>query len=218
METPIRVVIADDHPLLRESVARTLGAEHGFTVMAQAARGDEAVVAVRHHQPDVVLLDISMRGGGGGGLDAIEAINAASPATRVVMLTASEDEDDLLEAFRRGASSYVLKGVSAVELRHIVRLAAAGEAYVSPDLAAHMLVDLAEPTPAQGLEALTPREAEILALLGDGLTNREIAERLMIAEKTVKHHMTSILHKLQVRNRLEAALLASRPSRFKPAP
>lgn len=216
METPIRVVIADDHPLLRDGVARTLGGDHGFTVVAQAARGDEAVAAVQRHQPDVVLLDISM--GGGGGLDAIRAITTASPATQVVMLTASEDEDDLLLAFKHGARSYVLKGISAAELRHIVRRAAEGEAYVSPALAAHMLVDLTAPAPQEGCDALTPREAEILALLGDGLTNREIAERLSIAEKTVKHHMTSILHKLQVRNRLEAALLASRHSRLKPAP
>lgn len=216
METPIRVVIADDHPLLREGVARTLAPEHGFEVVVQASRGDEAVAAVLHHQPDVVLLDISM--GGGGGLMAIEAITNASPATQVVMLTASEDEDDLLLAFKSGARSYVLKGISAAELRHIVRRAADGEAYVSPALAAHMLMDLTTPAPLAGREVLTPREAEILELLGDGLTNREIAEQLDIAEKTVKHHMTSILHKLQVRNRLEAALVVSRPTRFKPAP
>lgn len=208
MNKPIRVLVADDHPLLRDGIVRSLGAEHGFDVVGQVGRGDDAVASACSLLPDVVLLDIAM--GGGGGLAAADQIHSCCPGVQLVMLTVSEDEDDLLTAFRSGVRSYILKGVSAVELRRVLRQAAAGEAYVSPGLAAHMLMDLSGSAGASRDDGLTAREEEVLGLLSHGLTNREIAIRLEIAEKTVKHHITSILHKLQVRNRLEAALVPRR--------
>jgi two-component system, NarL family, nitrate/nitrite response regulator NarL len=209
MSELIRVLLADDHPLLRDGVARSLDRSYGFDVVGEASSGEEAVKLARQLSPDVALLDIGM--GGGGGLVAARDIVAACPDTRVAMLTVSEDEEDLLTAFKVGVRGYILKGISARDLRKIVQDLAAGEAYVSPALAADMLLDFSRPRTRQQrdpVEDLTPREQQILELLGEGLTNREIAGRLFVSEKTVKHHMTSVLQKLQVRNRVEAALLA----------
>lgn len=128
------------------------------------------------------------------------------------MLTVSEHEDDLLGAFKAGARGYVLKGVSARELASIIRAVAAGEVYVSPALAAGMLLELTRSRTLDPWSELTEREREVLRLLAEGLTNREIGERIHLAEKTVKHYMTNILGKLQVRSRVEAALLAVRRS------
>ena len=126
------------------------------------------------------------------------------------MLTVFEDEDKLLAAFKAGARGYILKGVSARDLANVVRNVANGEVYVSPSLAAGMLMTLTRGRPADPLEELTEREHEILRLVGQGLTNREIGERLHLSEKTIKHYITNILQKLQVRSRVEAALLAAR--------
>ncbi len=208
MSEPIRVLIADDHPLFRDGVAHSLASEPDMTVVGQAANGEEALRLARDLLPDVLLLDIAMPGK--GGLAAAAAIAAACPAAKIVMLTVSEHEDDLLAAFKAGARGYVLKGVSARELANVVRTVAAGEVYVSPALAAGMLVELAHGRPPDPLSELTEREREILRLVAEGLTNREIGERLHLAEKTVKHYMTNVLGKLHVRSRVEAALLAAR--------
>ena len=128
----------------------------------------------------------------------------------IVMLTVSEDQDKLLGAFKAGARSYVLKGVSAQELARVVRATAAGDAYVSPSLASEMLITLTRERAPDPLQELTSREREILGLIGTGLTNREIGQRLSLSEKTIKHYVTNVLHKLQVRSRVEAALYASR--------
>ncbi|MGQ0600928.1 MAG: response regulator [Anaerolineales bacterium] len=205
MSEPIRVLLADDHPLFRDGVAHSFASEPDLTVAGEAATGEEALRLARDLLPDVLLLDIAMPGK--GGLTAAAAIAAACPATKIVMLTVSEHEDDLLAAFKAGARGYVLKGVSARELANVVRAVAAGEVYVSPTLAAGMLVELTRDRPPDPLSDLTEREREILRLVTAGLTNREIGERLHLAEKTVKHYMTNILGKLQVRSRLEAALL-----------
>jgi DNA-binding NarL/FixJ family response regulator len=205
---PVRVLIADDHPLFREGVAHSLAAEPDLTVVGQAASGEEALRLARDLLPDVALLDIAMPGS--GGLAASSEIAIACPATKVVMLTVSEHEDDLLAAFKAGARGYVLKGVSARELANIIRAVANGEVYVSPSLAAGMLVELTRNRPPDPLNELTEREREILRLVAEGLTNREIGERLHLAEKTVKHYMTNVLGKLHVRSRVEAALLAVR--------
>jgi len=205
---PVRVLIADDHPLFREGVAHSLAAETGLTVVGQAASGEEALRLARDLLPDVALLDIAMPGS--GGLAASSEIAIACPATKVVMLTVSEHQDDLLAAFKAGARGYVLKGVSARELANIIRAVADGEVYVSPSLAAGVLVELTRNRPPDPLNELTEREREILRLVAEGLTNREIGERLHLAEKTVKHYMTNVLGKLHVRSRVEAALLAVR--------
>ncbi|MBI2310971.1 MAG: response regulator transcription factor [Betaproteobacteria bacterium] len=208
MSEPIRILIADDHPLFREGVVHSFGSEPDLSVVGQAANGEEALQLARDLLPDVALLDIGMPGW--GGLVTAEKITTACPATRIVMLTVFEDEDKLLAAFKAGARGYVLKGVSARELASVVRAAAGGEVYVSPSLAAGILVALTRGRPPDPLQELTDREHSILELIGEGLTNREIGERLYLSEKTIKHYMTNILQKLQVRSRVEAALLAAR--------
>ena len=208
MSEPIRVLVADDHPLFREGVVHSLASEPDLAIVGQAASGEEALRLARDLLPDVVLLDIGMPGW--GGLVAAEKIATACPATRIVMLTVVEDEDKLLAAFKAGARGYVLKGVSARELASVVRATAHGEVYVSPSLAAGILVALTRGRPPDPLEELTERELEILKLVGQGLTNREIGERVHLSEKTIKHYITNILQKLQVRSRVEAALVAAR--------
>jgi DNA-binding NarL/FixJ family response regulator len=156
----------------------------------------------------VVLLDISMPGW--NGLVTAERISTACPATTIVVLTVSEDKDKLLAAFKAGARAYVLKGVSGEELANVIRAAARGDVYVSPSLAAEMLVSLTQSHAPDSLQELTEREREILRLIGKGLTNREIGTQLFLSEKTIKHYVTNILQKLQVRSRVEAALYASR--------
>jgi len=204
---PIRILLADDHPLFREGVASSLGSEPDFDVVAQAGSGEEALDLARSLAPDLAMLDVTMPGI--GGIAAAAEIAATLPETRIVMLTVSEDEDKLLAALRAGAHGYVLKGVSSSELRAITRSIAAGDVFVTPKLAAELLLEFSHPRTRDPLAELTPREAGILELVGQGFTNREIGERLHLAEKTVKHYMTEILQKLHVRNRTEAALLAT---------
>ena len=208
MNEPISILVADDHPLFREGVVHSLTSEPDIVIVGQAASGEEALRMARDLLPDVVLLDIAMPGW--GGLVTAEKITTACPATRIVMLTVFEDEDKLLAAFQAGARGYVLKGVSARELANVVRATANGEVYVSPSLAAGILVALTRGRAADPLEELTERESQILTLVGQGLTNREIGERLHLSEKTIKHYITNILQKLQVRSRVEAALVAAR--------
>lgn len=208
MSEAVRVVIADDHPLFLAGVAHSLAGEPDIALVGQAANAAEALRAARDLLPDVLLLDIGMPGT--GGLEAASQIARACPAVRIVMLTVSEHEDDLLAAFKAGARGYVLKGVSARELAAIIRSVAGGDVYVSPALAAGMLVELTRGRPHDPWSELTERERDVLRLVSEGLTNREIGERIHLAEKTVKHYMTNILGKLQVRTRVEAALLAAR--------
>lgn len=208
MSDPIHILVADDHPLFREGVVHSLESEPDFAVIGQATSGEEALSLSRDLLPDIVLLDIGMPGW--GGLMTAEKITTACPATRIVMLTVFEDEDKMLAAFKAGARGYVLKGVSARELGSVVRAIAKGEVYVSPSLAAGILVTLTRSRPTDPLEELTEREREILKQVGQGLTNREIGNRLHLSEKTIKHYITNILQKLQVRSRVEAALMAAR--------
>lgn len=207
MTEPIRVLVVDDHPLFRQGVVNSLAADPGMSVVGETASGEEALRLARELLPDVVLLDISMPGW--SGLVTAQKITTACPATAIVMLTVSEDKDKLFAAFKAGARAYVLKGVSARELAQVVRTAANGDAYVSPSLAAEMLVSLTQGQAPDPLQELTEREREILGLIGAGLTNREIGERIYLSEKTIKHYVTNILQKLQVRSRLEAALLVA---------
>ncbi|MDP3376808.1 MAG: response regulator transcription factor [Brevundimonas sp.] len=208
MDRSIRVVLVDDHPIYREGVARTLADAGGIEVVGQAADGDAAVAVVSAAQPDLVLLDVSMPKG--GGLPALARIMQLEGAPKVAMLTASEEDDDLMQALRLGALGYVLKGVGAGELVEVVRGLADGQSYVSPGLAGRLLVGMRArgTAPANPMEDLTKREEDILRLVAQGLSNREVGQTLDLQEKTVKHYMTAILQKLHVRNRVEAAMLA----------
>lgn len=201
---PLRVVIADDHPLFRDGVAHALGAEQDLTVVGEAATADEAVQLVERLRPDVLLLDLGMPG---GGLEAARRVASASPATRVVVLTVSEEQDDLTAALDAGARAYVLKGVAGRDLAALIREVQIGEGYVSPGLAARMLSSRAT-RGGVGLRTLTHREHAILAMVARGDRNREIGAALGLSEPTVKHYVSGILQKLHARSRLEAALLA----------
>jgi two-component system, NarL family, nitrate/nitrite response regulator NarL len=203
---PIRVVVADDHPMFRAGVVSSLAAHPDFEVVGEGASADEAVELATRLSPDVCLLDIAMPG---GGLIAAREITASLPSTRVVMLTVSEDEDDLLAAMKSGASGYVLKGAPGSELMNVLRVVNAGEVYVAPGLAWGLLREMSRPRSAP-LDELSTREREVLELVAAGMSNQEIGDRLGLAEKTIKHYMTSILGKLRVRSRVEAALLAYR--------
>ncbi|MDQ6674749.1 MAG: response regulator transcription factor [Chloroflexota bacterium] len=214
MSETIRVVVADDHPLFREGVVTSLQSMHDIQVVGQAADADGALRLVREELPDLALLDVTMPG---GGIHAAAKIATACPATRVVMLTVSEDEDDLLAAMKAGAKGYVLKGVSASELGTVIRAVSAGEVYVAPALAWGLLREMSKPQTADPLGELSGRERQVLELVAGGLSNQEIGVRLGLAEKTIKHYMTNILTKLQVRSRVEAALLAARSGLGSPA-
>jgi DNA-binding NarL/FixJ family response regulator len=215
MTDPIRVVVADDHPLFREGVITSLRANDDIQVVGQAEDAEAAVRLVREKLPDLVLLDVTMPG---GGISAAAKIAATCPATRIVMLTVSEDEDDLLAAMKAGASGYVLKGVSARELANAVRSVSGGDVYVAPALAWGLLREMSAPAPADPLAELSTRERQVLELVAAGHSNQEIGLKLGLAEKTIKHYMTNILTKLQVRSRVEAALLAARAGLGPPGP
>ena len=204
----IRVLVADDHPIYRDGLARTLADAGDIEVVGTAGDGEEAVARVLALRPDLVLLDISMPKGGGMG--ALERIMAMEAPPRVAMITASEEEGDLMQALKGGAVGYVLKGIGADDLVAVVRDLAAGRTYVSPGLAGRVLTALrARPTaaPVDPLSVLSKREEDILSLVAQGKSNKEVGRLLDLQEKTVKHYMTSILQKLHLRNRVEAALL-----------
>jgi DNA-binding NarL/FixJ family response regulator len=206
------VAIVDDHPLFREGVANTLANSPEIEVVGQGSTAEDAVRLARDLLPDVLLLDISMKG---GGINAVRTIAESYPVIKIVMLTVSEKEEDVLGSLKAGARGYILKGVTARELVRIVRAIEAGDAYVTPTLAASLLVDLRQDRQSAGpspgpLDELTDREHQILELLATGISNKEIARELNLSEKTIKHYMTNILQKLQVRNRVEAALLAQK--------
>lgn len=212
MTDKIRIVLVDDHPLFRDGVAGVLQAEADFEVAGQGGSADEAVRLAADLLPDLILLDITMPG---GGVQAARQIAQACPFTKIVMLTASEDEDDVTAALKAGASSYVLKGVAARELVRILRSTWAGEVYVTPALAVSVLTEIAKPPietrrPGGLFSALTEREREILERVAKGYSNKEIGAQLYLSEKTIKHYMTNVLNKLHVHNRVEAALLAQR--------
>lgn len=204
----IRTIVADDHPIFRDGLVRSLEETGEFRVVGVGGSADDAVALAAQKHPDLALLDLSMPG---GGLSAVQRIKEAGSARQIAMLTVSEDDSDVSQALQFGAIGYVLKGVSAAELRQILKGVAAGEAHVSPGLAARVLAMMSRPKPAaavEPIEELTRREADILRLVATGMSNKEVARELDLQEKTVKHYMTAILGKLQAKNRVEAAIIA----------
>ena len=210
MTGEIRILVADDHPLFRQGVVHTLREDPGFAVVSEAASAAAASEAARETLPDVILLDMQFPDG--TGLDVLDSLQEDCPYSRVIILTVVDDEDTLIEALKRGARGYILKGTSGTDLKGIVRAVAAGETYVTPQMAGRLIKELtsARDDSTAGVLGLTDRERSILDLVATGMTNKEIADRLYLSEKTIKHYMTNILQKLQVRNRVEAAMLVGR--------
>jgi DNA-binding NarL/FixJ family response regulator len=208
---PVRVLIADDHRLMREGTAALLRADERIDVVGLARDGREAIELTSRRAPDVVLLDLNMpvmRG-----LEACAIIRERVPATHVVILTVSEHEPDLFAALRVGAAGYLLKDMPPQELIDAVLETGRGEPRIAPRMASRLLAELAggaASTGGRGLDRLSEREREVLALLAEGLKNREIGERLFITEATVKTHVRHVLEKLHFRNRAEAAAFAAR--------
>ncbi len=204
----LRIAIVDDHPLFREGVAATLNGVPDLEVIGQGGNAEQAVQLALDLLPDVLLLDISLPG---GGIEATREIVRLCPYVKVIMLTASENEQHVSSALEAGARGYILKGIGVAELVRTIHAVHGGEHYVTPQLAARLLSIMkstpSAPQSAGALPDLTKREEQILDGVAEGKTNKEIARVLNISEKTVKHYMTNIMHKLQVRNRVEAALV-----------
>jgi len=214
MKGKVRVAVIDDHPLFREGVVTVLASCPDVEVVGQGASVDEAADIARTHNPDVVLLDISIPG---GGLSAVKAIAASSSGARVMMLTVSVDKNDVLDALRLGARAYVVKGVSGRELVQALRAVLNGERYLSPSLGAMLLTDVDSgrveaKAKVPATQDLSSREAAVLSLVTQGLSNKEVGARLQLSDKTIKHYLTSVFQKLHVRSRLEAALLMKKIS------
>ena len=207
MPEPIRVLIVDDHSVVREGLRTFLELQDGIEVAGEAADGEEAVREAERLRPDVVLMDLVMPRL--DGVSAMRTLRERVPAARVVVLTSFLDDERLLPAIRSGAAGYLLKNVQPQELARAVRLAADGEALIDPAVAARLVDSLVEGLESEEPE-LTPREQEVLGLIGRGFANKRIALELGISEKTVKTHVGHVLAKLGVSDRTQAALYAAR--------
>lgn len=210
--SPVRVMLADDHALFREGLAGIITAQPDLEVVGEASDGLEAIVMAQELKPDLILMDIQMPGC--DGLEATLKIKKALPETVIVMLTVRDDEEKLFETIKYGAQGYLLKNIRSRELLEMIRGAMRGEAAITPAIAGRMLeefrrLSLAVPDELpEAEEGLTQREGEVLALVAQGLPDKEIAARLSISIHTVKSHLRNILARLQVSNRREAARLA----------
>ena len=205
----IRTLVADDHPIFRDGLIQSLEETGEFRVVAVASTATEAIKLADQKRPNIALLDLSMPG---NGLSAVKEISTAGTVGHIAMLTVSEDDNNVATALKYGAIAYILKGVSAAELRSILKGVANGEPHVSPGLAAKVLTfmskDSGEAALPSPFDDLTKREEDILRLVAQGKSNKEIANDLNLQEKTVKHYMTAIMGKLHARNRVEAAVMA----------
>jgi DNA-binding NarL/FixJ family response regulator len=209
----IRVLICDDHALFRRGLMMVLEDEDDIEVIAEAANGAEAIELARALAPDVVLMDVRMPKV--DGIAATRSILEAIPNANVIMLTVSDEEDDLFEAMKAGAAGYLLKEISIDEVGKSVRGVHQGQRLVTPSLATKLISEFAGISgraPSRGVDApqLTPRELEVLRHVADGATNRDVASRLGISENTVKNHVRNILEKLRLHSRMEAVLYAMR--------
>jgi DNA-binding NarL/FixJ family response regulator len=214
----IRVIVADDHALFRRGLEMVLESESDIEVVAEANNGREAVDLATEHVPDLVLMDVRMPASGGidGGIEATQAIKDAVPNAKILMLTISDEEEDLYDAIKAGASGYLLKEISIEEVADAIRQVHKGQSLISPSMASKLLTEFAamarkdEEKQQMPAPRLTDREMEVLQLVAQGLNNRDIAKELFISENTVKNHVRNILEKLHLHSRMEAVVYAVR--------
>ena len=206
MTDRISVLIVDDHPVVREGLASFLETEEGFAVQGAVASGEDAVRVAEERQPDVVLMDLVMPGM--DGIEAIRHIKSARPETRIIVMTSFSQDDKLFPAIKAGADGYLLKDTLANDLVDAVKSAYAGRSVLHPDVAQKLMHSFSNRNRTSLEEKLTPRETEVIELIACGLSNEEIANRLVISDKTVKTHVSNILHKLNLAHRTQAALYA----------
>jgi DNA-binding NarL/FixJ family response regulator len=214
---PIRTLIVDDHALFRRGLEMVLESEPDIELVGQASDGEEAVSKAGESLPDVVLMDIRMPRS--SGIEACRAMKDVAPSTKIVILTISDEEEDLFEAIRAGASGYLLKDIPLDEVADTVRAVHGGQSLINPSMAGKLLTEFAalarrdeEEEPPQQVPAprLTDREIQVLRLVARGMNNRDIAKELFISENTVKNHVRNILEKLQIHSRMEAVMVAVR--------
>lgn len=205
LQTRVRIAVIDDHPLYRAGTIHALMQAKGFDVVGEGATATDALKIAKELSPDVILLDLRLPG---GGVEAIRNIARDCPNVRTVVLTVSEEAQDVAAALQAGARGYILKGSSGPDVVETVHAIVRGNSYVAPSLAARILINKAqiEVVAVDNPHNLTSREEEIFTLVSQGLSNKQIARRLNCTERTVKHHMTNIMQKLNVRNRVQAAL------------
>jgi DNA-binding NarL/FixJ family response regulator len=204
----IRVLIVDDHAVVREGLRTFLELQDDMQVVGEAGDGDDAVAVAERVLPDVVLMDLVMPGV--DGIEAMRRLRRQVPSARAIVLTSFVDEERILPAIRAGAAGYLIKNVDPQELARAVRMAADGETLIDPTVASRLVEVLADAHDAPRPEQLTPREQEVLELIGRGYSNKRIALELGVAEKTVKNHVSHVLSKLGVADRTQAALYAAR--------
>ncbi|HEU5089596.1 MAG TPA: response regulator transcription factor [Roseiflexaceae bacterium] len=205
----ISILLVDDHRVVRQGLRDFLELQEGLEVVGEAASGEEGVKAAQELLPDVVLMDLVMPGI--DGVEATRRIKAVSPSSRVIVLTSFADDDKVFPAIKAGAISYLLKDVQPEELARAVRAAQRGEAVLHSEVAAKLMQEFSTPRPADDpVEQLTEREMDVLRLIAKGKSNKEIADTLIISEKTVKTHVSNILSKLHLADRTQAAIYALR--------
>jgi len=211
---PIRVLIVDDHALFRRGLVMVLEQEKDIDLVGEAGDGAEAVQIAQDTMPDVVLMDVRMPRR--GGIEATSQIKAIAPHTKILMLTISDEEADLYDAIKAGASGYLLKEISIDEVASAIRQVNAGQSMISPSMASKLLTEFAtmvkktDEKPAAAQPRLTEREMEVLRLVAKGRNNRDIAKELFISENTVKNHIRNILEKLHLHSRMQAVVYAVR--------
>lgn len=203
----IRIAVVDDHPLIRVGVARALRSTDGIEIIDEGTTAADAIRIAKEKLPDIILMGICIPG---DGIEAVRAITSDCPTVKSIILTGSERDEHVMAALEAGARGYVLKAITGPEFVSVVQAIQRGEGYVTPALAARLLRQAeqqkAQKSVANTIEALTHREEQVIDLICRGLSNKEVARALDLSDKTVKHYMTSILQKLQARNRVEAVL------------
>lgn len=210
---PLRILLVDDHVLFRKGIASLLSSRNDITVVGEAGDGIEAVKMARQTKPEIVLMDVNMPNR--GGLETIKVLKQEMPNVDIVMLTVSDDDEDLFQAIKNGAKGYLLKNLEPYELYNMLDGIREGEAPISGTMASKILQEFRQPESKQdddsgAVDELTPREIEVLEQVVTGATNKEIAGTLHITENTVKIHLRNILEKLHVKNRIQAAVQAVR--------